>query len=737
MSTMDLYRSSVIPVAARLPRMSEGLTREQSKSPAEFPSVSFGEYAARVSETGSVRRGVPQPLGAREFEGGINFALLSRDAARVQLELFEQATDAYPSTLIELDPVRNRTGDIWHVWIKALRPGQLYGYRVTSAESARSPGARAILKLDPYATAICRLGTDTAPKCVVTRSDFDWQDDLAPRLPWSKTVIYETHVRGFTAGSSSEVDHPGTFRGLTQKIPYLKDLGVTTIELLPVQEFVAEHCSAHDPITGQALSNYWGYDDPLAVFAPNCIYGGTGDSGQQVTEFKQMVRRLHRAGMELMVDITFPRTTGPVGPMARQFIIDVLRYWVTEMHVDGFRLDLASLLGRDARGGLICNPQLLAEIAEDPILRHTKLVTAGWDAAGAFELDSFCERRWAEWNGCYRDDVRRFWRGDAGLSGLFASRICGSEDLYGRSGKGPDISVNFVTCHDGLTLNDLVSYQLEHNQSNGPQSGESARDEFSANYGVEGRTTDSHVEALRKRQIKNLLLTLFVSRGVPMLLGGDEFRRTQFGNSNAYCQDNETSWYDWRRLQHDADTHDFVKRMIVLRREHPVLSREAFYTAADIRWCAPDLSTPDWADPRRKALGCLIRNDGRSPLYLMFNAEETPMSFRIPFAPPEQQWRLEIDTSMDLPVSGAGSILPGGTTHTLAPHSSAILTATRTASSGEQTSKGSAGLRPGGCNPSIQDCAQAMGGDDPDLAYAAAMLWYQGYPDLPDLPEPE
>ena len=732
MSTLDLYQKSAPPAPARQQWVSSAVALEESASLPQFPPVSFSEYAARVSETGSVRRGVPQPLGAHEVEGGVNFALSHRQASRVALELFAQARDAKPSKVIDLDPARNRTGDIWHVWIKGLRPGQLYGYRITSAESGRSPAAHATPQLDPYATAICRLGTDTAPKCVVTRSDFDWRDDLAPRHPWSKTVIYETHVRGFTVHPSSEVDCPGTFQALAQKIPYLKELGITAVEVLPIQDFDASRCSARDPATGQPLRNYWGYDAPIAVFAPNSAYCGSGDAGQQVTEFKEMVRQLHLARIELIVDITFPRAGGAVSPTARQFIVDALRYWVTEMHVDGFRLDLASLLGRDACGCLICNPRLLEEIAEDPILRHTKLVTAGWDAAGAYGLGSFCERRWAEWNVRFRDDVRRFWRGDAGMLGALASRLGGSEDLYGQSGKGPEISVNFVTCHDGFTLNDLVSYQLEHNQGNGPQPVAVAREEFSANYGVEGPTTDSRIEALRKRQIKNLLLTLFVSRGVPMLLGGDEFRRTQFGNSNAYCQDNETSWYDWRCLQQDAATHEFVKRIITLRREHPVLSGEAFYTAADICWFAPNLSAVDWSDPRQKTLGCLIRAGGQTPLYLMFNAEDTPMSFRIPFAPPRQQWRLEIDTAADLPIPGAGSIVPGGTTYTLAPRSSAILTAARIPSSVGQTPPEGEVSRWRGCNPSMEDCARAMGGDDPDLAYAAAMLWYQGYPDIPD-----
>ena len=730
--TTHMSQLTTIPVARRTPRVVDILNLEQARPLPEIAPPSFDEYAARVSETGPVRRGVPQPLGAHELEGGVNFALLSRHARRVLLDLFESAQDVKPSKTIELDPARNRTGDIWHVWLKGVGAGQVYSYRVTLTNTSTDHAERQVVKLDPYATSIYRCSGDAPPRGIVTRADFDWQDDTSPRHPWSKTVIYETHLRGLTAHPSSEVACPGTFRALAEKVPYFKDLGVTTVELMPIQEFDASRCTARDPVTGRRLADYWGYENPLALFAPNSAYSSVAARGEQIAEFKEMVRRLHLSGIELIIDITFPHANGTVGPVARQFIIDALRYWVAEMHVDGFRLDLAFLLGRNSSGSLANNPRLLEEIAEDPVLRHTKLITAGWEPAGAYEMDSFSERRWAEWNRRYRDDVRRFWRGDTGMSGAFASRICGSEDLYGQSGKGPEISVNFVTCHDGFTLNDLVTYQLKHNQANGEPASGATPDEFSANYGMEGPTTDPRIEALRKRQIKSLLLTLFVSRGVPMLLGGDEFRRTQSGNSNAWCQDNATSWYDWRLLQHDAGTHDFVKRMIALRREHPVLSREAFYTAADIRWCAPDLGLPDWGDPRRKSLGCLIRASDQGAIYLMFNAEDTPMTFRIPFAPPRQQWRLVIDTAADLPAPGAGPVLAGGTRHTLAPRSSAILTTTRDETAAAHAPASSVGFTACGCNHSIEDCARAMGGDDPDLAYAAAMLWYQGYPDVPE-----
>jgi isoamylase len=619
----------------------------------------FAGYAASVSEIGSVRHGVPHPLGAQESAGGVNFSLFGRNAHRVQLELFARAEDDQPERLVELDPVRNRTGDVWHVWIEGIAPGQLYTYRVNG-----------IRVLDPRAKAVKQHHTGGLRKCVVTRDVFDWRDDVRPRHSWSETVIYETHVRGLTEHPSAKVQSPGTFSALVQKIPYLRDLGITAVQVLPVQEFDSSHCA------GSTLPNYWGYE-PFGVFAPH----GAGDSGQQTCEFKEMVRSLHAAGLEIILDIDFPHSRGPVGPTARQFVVDTLRYWVAEMHVDGFRLDLATLFGRDAAGKLLSNPHLLEEIAEDPVLRETKLIVAAWGSAGAYRVASFSEQRWSEWNTHYRDDVRRFWRGDLGAAGAFASRICGSEDLYAASGKGPEISINFVTCHDGLTLNDLIT--SEH---------------------------DCDAEAARHRRIKNYLMTLFLSRGVPMLLGGDEFGRTQSGNDNAYCEDNEISWYDWSLLEKNADLHGFVKRMIELRRSHPVLSKEEFYTPADIRWLSARMTPPDWGDPNVRTLGCLIREPHAGALLVMFNAGDRSVSFRIPPAPPGLRWQLALSTTSDEPTGVRGV----GAAHDLEPCSAAILT--------------TAPLAGGACNVPLEACAKAMGGEDADVAYAAAMLWYQGYP---------
>lgn len=700
------------------------------------------DYAADVCEQSDVRSGLPLPLGAHASEGGVNFALFSRHASRVRLELFDQADDAAPARVIDLDPARNRTGDVWHVWVLGLRSGQLYAYRV---DGPYRPGDGHRfnfnkLLLDPFATAISQRpdwdfgparGYDPAapepdrarspvddagamPKCVFVHESFHWHDDLPPRHPWSETVIYETHLRGFTIHSSSGVAHPGTYRGLIEKIPYLKELGVTAVELMPVHEFNASRLPGSNPETGQALTNYWGYD-PVAFLAPKAAYSSAGGHGQQTLEFKEMVRALHRAGIELILDVVFNHTAegselGPTlsfrgidntiyyllaadrryylnyagtgntvnanHPVVRNHILGALRHWVVEMHVDGFRFDLASILGRDETGTLRADAPLLERIAEDPILRDVKLIAEAWDAAGAYEVGSFSERRWAEWNGRYRDDVRRFWRGDDGMLGRFASRICGSADIYTASGKGPEGSINFVTCHDGFTLNDLVSYRVKHNAANGENNRDGSDANFSDHYGAEGGSTDPAIEALRARQIRNFLLTLLISRGVPMLLGGDEFRRTQGGNNNAWCQDNETSWVDWRLLEPHRGIHRFTRELLAFRRAHPVLSRERFYTDAEIQWFSPAGSVPDWFDPAARQLACLIHETENSRLFLMFNAAKESVIFHLPQAAEGRPWRRAVDTYRPAPED----IAPPGQAHRVdadrclvGPHACVIL----------------------------------------------------------------
>jgi isoamylase len=710
------------------------------------PNVRFSEYLGNVCEIGEVRVGTPLPLGARQRGDGVNFALFCRSGTRVWLEFYERSEDARPSRAIALDPARHRTGDVWHIWVQGVRPGQLYAYRVEGPyhpqEGHRFNPNK--LLLDPCATAVTHVANwDLAPargydplsprgdlsysemddagampKCVFAQEHFDWEDVRPPKRPWSETVIYETHVRGSTIHHSSQVAAPGTYRGLIDKIAYFKELGITAVELMPIFEFNEREVVRIDPITGQRLANYWGYV-PVAFMAPKATYCSSGGHGQQKLEFKEMVKAFHQAGIEVILDVVLNHTAegnhlGPTlcfrgldnaiyymleekdrrfykdytgtgntlnanHPVVRDFILQVLRYWTLEMHVDGFRFDLASVLGRDVHGLLVPDAPLLERIAEDPILRDVKLIAEAWDAGGAYQVGSFAERRWAEWNGRYRDDVRRFWRGDEGMVGLLASRICGSADLYQASGKGPESSINFVTCHDGFTLNDLVSYQHKHNEANGEDNRDGIDENYSDNDGIEGQTDDPIVETLRNRQIKNLILTLFVSRGVPMVLGGDEFRRTQRGNNNAYCQDNEISWYNWTLIDEHKEIYRFVRGMIDFRRKHPVLRQEAFYTADEIHWHSSRGTLPDWFDPQEKCLACMILWQAEPHLYLMFNASTEEVSFTLPALPDLRHWYLAVDTSLptphDLVETGAEIALGDLSTYRVGPRSSAILVA--------------------------------------------------------------
>jgi len=675
----------------------------------------------------------------------VNFALFSRHASRVRLELFDDSEDAAAARVIDLDPVRNRSGDVWHVWVRGVVTGQFYGYRVDGPYQPRD-GHRFNfnrLLLDPFATAVSRLpkwdfasargydpsapekdlaisrmdNSGSTPKCVFANDAFEWDGDRPPRHPWSETIIYETHVRGFTIHPKSGVDHPGTYRGLTEKIPYLKTLGVTAVELMPVQEFNEDSVTRTDPQTGRPLRNFWGYD-PVAFSAPKGSYSCSGGAGQQKLEFKEMVRAFHNAGIEVILDVVFNHTAegdelGPTlcfrgidnsifytladdkryykdytgtgntvnanHPVVRDLILAALRYWIAEMHVDGFRFDLAAVLGRGPSGNLLSNPPLLERIAEDPILRDVKLVAEAWDAAGAYEVESFSERRWGSWNDRFRDDVRRFWRGDDGMLGSFASRICGSADIYSKFGKGPESAINFITCHDGFTLNDLVSYRYKHNEANGEDDHDGTDANFSENYGSEGATLDAGIETLRKRQIKNFLLSLLISRGVPMLLGGDEFRRTQRGNNNAYCQDNETSWVDWTNLERHQEIFRFAQGMIAFRLAHPVLSKEQFYATDQISWFNQQLGSPNWTDPREKNLACFILEEERGALFLMFNASADESDFGLPSLPAGYRWRVAADTSLsppqDLASAGEEALVDISKSYRLDGRSSAILLA--------------------------------------------------------------
>ena len=547
---------------------------------------------------------------------------------------------------------------------------------------------------------------------------FDWGDDRPLKIPIRDTIIYETHIRGLTCHPSSQVKHPGTFQGLIEKIPYLKELGITAVELLPIQEFDEWEIMRKDPTSGKQLMNYWGYST-ISFFAPKGRYSSSGAMGEQVREFKKMVRELHKAGIEVILDVVFNHTaegdeTGPTlcfrgldntiyyllddggrsyrnysgcgntlncnHPLVRGFILDCLLYWVVEMHVDGFRFDLASILGRDQDGRILENPPLIERIAENAVLRDTKIIAEAWDAAGAYQVGSFPGTRWAEWNGRFRDDVRCFWRGDSGMVPQLATRLAGSSDLYKESGRSPFHSINFVTCHDGFTLHDLVSYNTKHNEANGEENRDGGNENISCNYGVEGETDDGEINTIRTRQIKNFLATLMLSQGVPMLLGGDEFRRTQRGNNNAYCQNNEISWYDWNLLQKYRETFRFTKEIIAFRKRHPSLRRARFFTGRDnalngipdINWHGTALNKPDWSKKSR-SLACLI--DGSrletdaeyddNDLYLIFNTSEKSLAFSLPKLPSGRKWWRAIDTSLPSPQD----IVPDGKEVFIKPNS--------------------------------------------------------------------
>ena len=586
----------------------------------------------------------PLPYGAILRDGGVQFVVYSRSATGVRILLYAAAGDAAPAETIDLDPSRDRWGDIWSVFVPGLGAGTLYHFQADGPfdpERGQRFDGRARL-IDPYAKALAGEfvfdddGLLVPPRCVVIDDAFDWQGDRHLRRGLSDTVIYEMHVRGFTASPSSSVEHPGTYLGVIEKIPYLKSLGVTAVELMPVHEFAAAMPTAD----GIVRSNYWGYD-PLAFFAPHRGYAADPAPGAQVREFKEMVRALHAAGIEVILDVVFNHTAegnhlGPTlsfkglenrvyymlgdggstyrnytgcgntingnHPIVRELIFLCLRNWVHNYHVDGFRFDLASVLNRDRNGDIQPNPPVVEVITEDPALADTKMIAEAWDAAGAYQVGSFARLRWAEWNGRYRDDVRRFWRGDSAQTGHLATRIAGSSDLYAEHGRQPCHSINFVTSHDGFTLSDLVSYREKHNEANGEGNRDGDNNNFSENYGAEGPSRKLDIEAVRARQIRNMLATLLLSQGVPMLLFGDECRRTQRGNNNAWCQDNDVSWLDWTLVESNAGLVRFVRELVRFRLGTPTLRRRTFLSGGtsgagslpDVEWFGADGEPIDW-----------------------------------------------------------------------------------------------------------------------------------------------
>ena len=646
--------------------------------------------------------GQSYPLGATVFPKGVNFSLFSKNCTAVELLLFDDVNDARPSRVIRLDPQKNRTFYYWNVQVPGISAGQLYGYRVYGPNNPglgdRFDGTKVLL--DPYTRAVAvgsnysrqaasRSGDNCAQamkSVVVDARGYNWGEDKPLRLPFANTVIYEMHVGGFTRHPSSGVapEKRGTFAGLVEKIPYLKSLGITAVEFLPIQQF-------DDQDAPEPLKNYWGYN-PVAFFAPHAAYASRHDPLGAVDEFRDMVKALHRAGIEVILDVVFNHTgegdeNGPTlsfrglenrayyilqpnrvyyanysgcgntlktnHSIVRRMILDCLRYWVASMHVDGFRFDLASVLSRDEAGLLLSSPPILWDIESDPILASTKIIAEAWDAAGLYQVGSFVGHRWAEWNGPFRDDVRRFIKGDTNSVAPLAQRITGSRDLYPQSDREPNRSINFVTCHDGFTLNDLVSYNSKHNQANRQNNLDGSNFNLSWNCGVEGPTQEAEIEALRLRQIKNLFTILFVSQGTPMILMGDELRRSQQGNNNAYAQDNELSWFKWDNLQTHADLLRFVRQMIEFTQNCAVFREERFWEPAGpqarITWHGVRLGKPDLGDQSHSLAFTLDDPGCGSRLHVMLNAYWEALDFELPVLPAGEAWRCIVNTALPSP----------------------------------------------------------------------------------------
>jgi len=616
------------------------------------------------------RPGEPYPIGVTITKDGANFVLFSENATSVQLLLFSHPDDKEPKEIID---VKEKTGDLWHVLVPGILSGQLYAYKVDGPfkpeEGLRFNKNKAVI--DPYARALAgfikwddslfaykmgdqnqdlsfdeRDSTPFIPKSVVYEDSFDWEGDrpLSLRIPWSQTIIYETHVRGMTK-LRDDIDENlrGTFMGIASKqvISYLKDMGITALELMPVQQFVRDKW-----LLDKGLTNYWGYN-PIAYFAPDCGYSSSGCLGQQVIEFKKMVKELHTAGIEVIVDVVYNHTgegnqLGPTlsfkgidnksyymlnpenpryymdftgtgntlnlrHPRVLQMVMDSLRYWVLEMHVDGFRFDLASALARELYSVNMLST-FFVTIQQDPVLSRVKLIAEPWDVGeGGYQVGNF-PYQWAEWNGKYRDTIRRFWRGEPIVYSELANRLMGSPDLYMGSGRTPFASINYITSHDGFTLEDLVSYNQKHNEANLMDNKDGMDENYSWNCGFEGPSEDPNIIACRERQKRNFIITLFISQGVPMLLGGDEISRTQRGNNNAFCQDNEISWFNWNLDDRKKKFHDFVKSSIFLRKSHPIFRRRRFFQGRklfgapykDITWLGPDgleIKENNWNSP--------------------------------------------------------------------------------------------------------------------------------------------
>jgi isoamylase len=657
------------------------------------------------SQVFPIEPGRSRPMGATPTPEGVNFTLFSRDATAVDLLLFSACNDPEPFQVISLDPRHHRTFHFWHVLVQGLKPGVHYAYRIDGPSEPSATGTRfdpAKVLIDPYALGNTTTLWDRGRACqpgdnlvtsmrsvVIDLADYDWEGDQPLNRPLRDTIIYEMHVGGFSKSAHAGSHYPGTFQGVIEKIPYLQQLGVTAVEMLPIAQF--DHQEILRSEDDRILVNYWGYST-VSFFAPHNGYCVDGNVGQHIHEFRDMVKALHRAGIEVILDVVFNHSSegnhlGPTisfkglgntvyyflvphdnqyymdysgcgntincnHPVVEKMLLECLEFWVREMHVDGFRFDEGSILSRGEDGTPLAHPPILWHIETNQTLSDTKIIAEAWDAVGLNQVGYFPGYRYAEWNGLYRDDIRRFVKGDSGMVGRVASRIAGSADIYEASGRLPINSVNFITCHDGFTLYDLVAYNEKHNWANGENNRDGVNENHSWNCGVEGPTDDPSVQQLRRQQIKNFVSILMLSQGMPMLMAGDEIMRTQQGNNNAYCQDNEINWFDWRLVDQNRDVLRFFQHIIAFRKQHACLRRGRFFTGhvnerglKDLEWHGCELYQPGWEDPESRVLALTLGASGtQADVHIILNMYWDSLSFALPPVR-TRQWYRAIDTS--------------------------------------------------------------------------------------------
>ena len=679
--------------------------------------------------------GVPHPLGATIRDNGVNFSLFSSSATGVELLLFDEHDSPQAIQTIQLIPSKNKTFHFWHVFVKGLKAGAHYAFRVSGPsvpESGHRHNPHKVL-IDPYARGNTKTVWNRGNGCndsdnvatsmrsvVIDPSDYDWEGDKPLNRLIEDAIVYEMHVGGFTKSRSSNVRYPGTFAGLIEKIPYLKDLGITAVELLPIFDF--DETAPVRTINGNPLWNFWGYST-IGYFAPHSAFCVRPEDGMHLREFRDAVKALHKAGIEVILDVVFNHTDegnhqGPTfsfrgidnqsyyflvpwakqyymdysgcgntfncnHPMVEKLILECLLYWVKETHVDGFRFDEGSILSRGEDGAPAVHPPLVWQVELDEDLMDSKLIAEAWDAAGLYQIGHFPGDRWGEWNGRYRDTIRRFVKGDPGMVGPAADAIAGSSTLYQARGGKPTNSINFVNCHDGFTLNDLVSYNEKHNEANGEGNNDGINENLSWNCGAEGDTRDAAIEKLREQQIRNFATLLMLSRGVPMFLAGDEVRNSQAGNNNAYCQDNPIGWFDWSNVHKHPDLLRFWQGIIQFRKKHPTVRKDAFFTGEvnerglkDLTWHGTKLNAPGWDDSQARALGFTLAGfDSEPDIHVMMNMYWEPLDMEVP-AIAGRRWTRAVDTSLPGPsdICDCGEEVPfTGQSYRVNPRSIVVL----------------------------------------------------------------